>query len=220
LEALRLPTADLRHERNAPTVTEEAVRHTKGAERRQQIIDAAIQEFGLKGVQAARIEDIATRAGCNKSLVYYYFSSKEQLSDAVTAEVMRSHEVLWKKATFPEWVRFTIDWAWQHPDDPWIRMMVQEGLTDGGRVLLEDERARALGEATRVVVRGQGSGDVDPDIDPEMVTLLVLILAIGPRITPQLARMLAGVPADDPAFHERFVTFVEELIERLRPPSR
>ncbi|MEE1799497.1 TetR/AcrR family transcriptional regulator [Streptomyces sp. JV176] len=201
-------------------MAEDGARRTKGANRRQQILDAAAHEFGLRGVAEVRIEDVAARAGCNKSLVYYYFESKEHLHAAVIAEIaeiMRTNHLHWKGATFPEWASYTIEWAWKHPDDPWARMVVREGLTDQGRALLEEERTRTLGEVTKVVVRGQGKGDVDPDLDPEMVTFLLLLLTIGPGVTPQLVRMLTGVSPADPQFYERYRTFVASLVERLRP---
>jgi AcrR family transcriptional regulator len=46
---------------------------------RQRILDAALGEFAAKGLDAARIEDIAEIAGANRRMAYYYFGSKEGL---------------------------------------------------------------------------------------------------------------------------------------------
>src|SRR5690242_9529030 len=48
-------------------------------ERPQQIIDAALVEFGEHGLAAARLEDIAKRAGLSKGTIYLYFPNKEAL---------------------------------------------------------------------------------------------------------------------------------------------
>jgi AcrR family transcriptional regulator len=48
-------------------------------ERPRQIIEAAIQEFGDRGLAAARLEDIARRAGVSKGTIYLYFPNKEAL---------------------------------------------------------------------------------------------------------------------------------------------
>lgn len=48
-----------------------------------EIVDAARAEFIDKGFAAARVDDIAARAGVSKGLVYVYFSSKEVLFEAV-----------------------------------------------------------------------------------------------------------------------------------------
>ena len=55
-------------------------------ERPQQIIDAALAIFGERGLAAARLEDIAKRAGLSKGTIYLYFPNKEELF----REVIRS----------------------------------------------------------------------------------------------------------------------------------
>lgn len=46
---------------------------------RARILDAALSEFALHGLAGARTERIASVAGVNKALLYYYFESKEKL---------------------------------------------------------------------------------------------------------------------------------------------
>jgi AcrR family transcriptional regulator len=55
---------------------------TKGvprAEREQQILDAAVAEFGERGYAHASMAAIAQRAGISKPLIYEYFGSKDGL---------------------------------------------------------------------------------------------------------------------------------------------
>lgn len=49
----------------------------------QRIFEAATEEFLQKGMDGARMQDIADRAGIHKSLLNYYFRSKERLFNAV-----------------------------------------------------------------------------------------------------------------------------------------
>ena len=51
----------------------------RAAETRARILDAALQEFSAHGLAGARTEQIASIAGVNKALLYYYFESKENL---------------------------------------------------------------------------------------------------------------------------------------------
>ena len=51
----------------------------RAAETRTRILDAALREFAENGLAGARTERIATAAGVNKALLYYYFESKEKL---------------------------------------------------------------------------------------------------------------------------------------------
>jgi len=48
-------------------------------DRRDQIIDAAMQVFAQKGFTRATNKDIAREAGITSGLIYYYFDSKEDL---------------------------------------------------------------------------------------------------------------------------------------------
>lgn len=54
-------------------------RAARSAERRQAIVDAALAEFSAKGFAAARLDDIAGRAGVGKGTIYLYFKDKEAL---------------------------------------------------------------------------------------------------------------------------------------------
>src|SRR5574340_490300 len=57
-------------------------------ERPRQIIEAALQEFGDRGLAAARLEDIARRAGVSKGTIYLYFPNKEALFREMIRQVI------------------------------------------------------------------------------------------------------------------------------------
>ncbi len=76
----------------------------RAAETRKRILDAALSEFAVHGLAGARTEQIASSAGVNKALLYYYFESKEKLYAAalemVSARVRdRSMAVFLRDAT-------------------------------------------------------------------------------------------------------------------------
>jgi len=54
-------------------------REIRIAQRRQAILDAALDEFSSQGFAAARLDDIARRAGVAKGTIYLYFADKETL---------------------------------------------------------------------------------------------------------------------------------------------
>lgn len=63
---------------------------TKGvarADRQQQLVRCAIEEFGRRGYAGASVADIARGAGVSKGMVYHLFTSKEGLSAACLDEV-------------------------------------------------------------------------------------------------------------------------------------
>jgi AcrR family transcriptional regulator len=54
----------------------------------QKILEAALKEFSLDGFKGTRVDNIAKRANINKAMIFYYFSSKRKLYNAVLKNVM------------------------------------------------------------------------------------------------------------------------------------
>jgi TetR/AcrR family transcriptional regulator len=53
----------------------------------ERIFEAAKAVFAERGMDGARMQEIADRAGINKSLLHYYFRSKEKLFNAVFDDI-------------------------------------------------------------------------------------------------------------------------------------
>lgn len=53
------------------------------------ILEAATNVFVTKGMEGARMQEIANEAGINKALLHYYFRSKERLFEAIFAEILK-----------------------------------------------------------------------------------------------------------------------------------
>jgi AcrR family transcriptional regulator len=54
-------------------------RQERSAARREAILAAALDEFSARGFEAARLDDVAKRAGVAKGTIYLYFRDKESL---------------------------------------------------------------------------------------------------------------------------------------------
>src|SRR6266566_5199448 len=54
-------------------------RNGQNADRREAILAAALDEFSARGFAAARLDDVARRAGVAKGTIYLYFRDKEAL---------------------------------------------------------------------------------------------------------------------------------------------
>lgn len=57
-------------------------------ETEQKVLDAARIVFIAKGMDGARMQEIADKAGINKALLHYYFRSKENLFERVFTEAI------------------------------------------------------------------------------------------------------------------------------------
>src|SRR5262245_43530538 len=64
------------------------VRAQKSAARRDAILAAALDEFAAQGFAAARLDDVARRAGVAKGTIYLHFRDKEALFQELVRSVL------------------------------------------------------------------------------------------------------------------------------------
>lgn len=81
---------------------------------REKIFMAATDVFEEKGYAAARMQEIADRAGINKALLHYYFRSKDQLFKAVFVVLLKKMfakiiSILKEDLTFKEKIKRFLD---------------------------------------------------------------------------------------------------------------
>jgi TetR/AcrR family transcriptional regulator len=77
----------------------------------EKIFEAATDVFVDKGMDGARMQDIASHAGINKALLHYYYRTKDQLFNAVfemiAAKVLKKFAPVFdEKLTLEEKIRF------------------------------------------------------------------------------------------------------------------
>ncbi|WP_036487439.1 TetR/AcrR family transcriptional regulator [Myxosarcina sp. GI1] len=73
------------------TSSKKSVRSRDSEATQTEILDAAVEEFALQGLNNARIETIAANTGVTKAMIYYYFvrrSKSLDLSENFMTEVM------------------------------------------------------------------------------------------------------------------------------------
>lgn len=65
-----------------------SARAIRSAARREAILHAALDEFAARGFAAARLDDIAKRAGVAKGTIYLHFRDKEALFQEIVRSLM------------------------------------------------------------------------------------------------------------------------------------
>ena len=155
---------------------------------RAAILAAATQEFTAKGLEGARVDDIARRAGINKRMIYHYFKDKAGLYLAVlesTYEAIRIAEIGLNLGHrdpvegMKELVAFTWNYFIRHPE--FLSLLATENLHKA-RYLRQSERIRDLhfplvGMISALLERGRKAKLFRAGIDP--VQLYITIAALG-----------------------------------------
>ena len=190
-------------------------------DKRRQLLDAAVRVFARKGFHASRVGDIAEEAGVAHGLLYHYFTSKDQVLEAVfhenwnvlLARIASVEETDEPAADQLRHIAAIVLRTWLHLPDV-VRVVVQEF----GR---SPELAERLAELTqpidaiqRVIARGIERGEFRQDVDPRFAAAVVYG-SIDELLT---AWVLGRLPSDeeDVAAAER--TLLEVSLLGLQAP--
>ena len=144
-------------------------------EKRDRIIDAAIEVFAEKGFRSARVSDIARIAGVADGTIYLYFRNKDDLLLCIFEEKMELlladlEQVLSEvDGTLAKMRVYTVHHFDQLRRHPELAQVFQIELRQSHKFLREyrpDKLWAYLGVFGRLVEEGQASGDIRPDVDP------------------------------------------------------
>jgi TetR/AcrR family transcriptional regulator len=184
---------------------------------RRRILAAALREFSAKGIDGARVDAIAARAGTNKRMLYYYFGSKDDLFRAVLRQRLadRAPTTRERDRIGPGRIAELQDRLDDSAD--YVRLLMWEGLERGRRGQVEQEllRRESLAEWCDDVRDAQRRGDLPDDLDAEQLVLSELALAMFPLAFPQITRMVTGKLPTDGEFKAERREFLERLAARL-----
>ncbi|MFN8164344.1 MAG: TetR/AcrR family transcriptional regulator [Solirubrobacterales bacterium] len=145
------------------------------ADKRRQILDAAVRVFARQGFHATRVSDIADEAGVAYGLVYHYFRSKDEVLNELFVErwslLLTAIEEADRtggshRARLAAVAAFIID-SYRH--DPELMKVIIVEVTRAansfGRTHLAEIR-RAYQSIAKIVADGQEAGAFRDDIDP------------------------------------------------------
>jgi AcrR family transcriptional regulator len=123
----------------------------QGAERREEILDAAQTLFGQKGVHAVSTRQIAELAGISQPALYAYFATKDDIAAelcvrafAILGQRMAAARVDYTPTpeNFERCLRVYIDFGLDHPDAYRVAFMLEKSVDGaflektGGRPML------------------------------------------------------------------------------------
>lgn len=158
-----------------------------------EILDAALHVFVEKGFAAARLDDIAQRAGVTKGTLYLYFASKEEMFEAIVARVVvpRAEQMEAALSQYPGnssdlirfFLRMATDVLGTAPTMHLPRLILGEGGNFPDLLARYHNQVvqRGLSLLKAIVVRGQKRGEfrmLDPQEMAKLIAAPLLFMAI------------------------------------------
>jgi TetR/AcrR family transcriptional regulator len=151
-------------------------RPLKSDRTRQSILEAAETIFAELGFSAARLEDVAAAVGIRRASIVYYFKNKQELYDAVEADIFASLQNLTEQrieggSTARQRLERLLD-GWL---DFWVarptaaRIIVRNAADIAPRSTNPVEFSEGtLVQLEEIFAAGQAAGEFERDIDPIM----------------------------------------------------
>lgn len=152
------------------------------------LLKAARREFATKGLEGARVDEIARRAGVNKQLVYHHFSNKEALYRHVLEEAyarIRAEEAKLDlgsadpRAAMIRLVEFSYDYLDANRD--FVALLTDENLHRARHMRKSPDLPRMhsplIAMIEETLNRGADAGDFRKDVDP--LQLYISIAGLG-----------------------------------------
>jgi len=151
---------------------------------RENILQAAITEFVQQGLSGARVDSIAERTHTSKRMIYYYFSSKDKLYQAVLeklyGDIRHTENALHLGALEPQAaIRRLVEFTFDHHDRnvDFVRIVSIENIHYGQHVL-QSELIAALNSAVLesigdILHRGAVEGVFRAGLEPLDIHLLI-----------------------------------------------
>jgi AcrR family transcriptional regulator len=156
---------------------------SQGAERKQQLFDAAARLFAEQGYAATRVVDIVDAAGVAKGLFYWYFDNKETLFRELATEIrrrLRRQQAAAMDDDAPALVRLlqgTIaSVRFMAENAPFFSLLEVEGRNVSD--VLRQGTEQHVRDVTALIAEGQADGTVTDD-DPAELLALSVVGAVG-----------------------------------------
>src|SRR3954470_22280228 len=196
---------------------------------RKKLLTAARREFAQSGLAGARVDEIATRAGVNKQLVYHYFGDKDALYLAVLEwvyEEIRAQERKLNLQGLPperaikKLIEASFDHLAAHPD---FIVLLNDENRGGARHVrcsrkLEAMHSPLVSSVSRILADGVRSGVFRRGINP--VHLYISIAGLSYFFfsnTPTLSAIFEKTPPTPPPRRARRKHVVDLVLQALRP---
>lgn len=170
------------------------------AERREELLGAAIEQISARGVAALRIADVAAALGVSNALVLYHFSTKEKLVAAAFAhaaedDLAHLRKLLGRRTSALRRLRTAVRWyaptgqakGWRLWIEGWAVALREPALREVARELDRQWKA-AIAE---VIAEGVAAGEF-PCPDPDGAALRLTALLDG--LAVQLTSYAGAVP--------------------------
>ena len=167
----------------------------------EKILSAARQVFLSRGMDGARMQDIADEAGINKALLHYYFRSKDQLFEKIFLEVAhaflpRVFAVLDSDASLFEKIeRFCKEYISQVMTTPYVPIFILNEINRQPQAFLKKIFGGNKPPVEKLIlqIHKEVKAGVIKPIEPFELLINTLSLCLFPFLVSPMIQLITGM---------------------------
>ncbi|HUO98960.1 MAG TPA: TetR/AcrR family transcriptional regulator [Rhizomicrobium sp.] len=194
-----------------------------------EILEAALSVFAEKGYAAARMEDIAVKAGVTKGTIYLYFPSKEEVfkslarqhvGDTLRDAIVQARDY---QGSVRDFLAMMITIMSAKIESGHVAVLPKIIIAESGnfpelaRFWREEVIDKALGMLSGVIASGQARGEVRADVLPEYVARL----CVAPFVMSIIWRTVIAPTDKVPFDYRKFLSLhLDVLMRGLAPEGK
>lgn len=167
----------------------------------EKILSAAKKVFLTKGMDGARMQDIADEAAINKALLHYYFRSKDKLFEQIFMQVVsdflpRIVAVLESETTlFQKIESFCNEYISQLLKTPYVPIFIFNEINRQPKTFLKKvlgKRKLPIGKVVAQIEKEIKAGTIKP-IAPLQLMMNTLSLCVFPFLASPMVQLITGM---------------------------
>ena len=158
---------------------------------RERLLDSALFLFAERGYSGVAVDEVVSRAGVNKRMVYHYFGSKEgiygevlrmvfeQLEQIEEALFLREEAAEDPEAAMRETVFAYFSFLQKNPS--FVRLLLWENLNEGRHLKMLERpvtKSHMLAHLTRLLKAGAAAGRFRKGLEPRAVLASLIGLCL------------------------------------------
>ncbi|MCX6238385.1 MAG: TetR/AcrR family transcriptional regulator [Bacteroidia bacterium] len=186
----------------------------------EKIYEAARRIFILKGMEGARMQEIADEAGMNKALLHYYFRSKENLFKAVFKDIFTKFFLKVKDTLFSDvsakekLIVFIDNYVDLIQSNPYVPQFIINEINRDPKVLktlmfesgIEPQKLLEI-FLNKVQLNNQSK------LDPRHIVISLLGMLVFPFVARPLLQMVYF--NDDKVAYDRFLNERKDIVKNM-----
>lgn len=202
------------------------MRKTKNRNTEEQILNAAKNVFESKGMDGARMQEIADKAGINKAMLHYYYRSKQLLFEAVFKNAFsllapQLNTVLNDDSSIEEKIRsFSSNYISFIVEHPYLPSFIIQELNRNPKFILKMKENNAFPNLDKF--KNQVDLEVEKGVIKKIKAAQLFINILALNVFPFLAKPLIQglIAVDDKEFQqileERKIEIADFIINSIK----